>query len=468
MIFNTMAYSLVLPDENILIIMNIKKLILPILFIFTFSGIFSQEKWTLEDCIDYAVSNNLQLQRQRLENETAEANLLKSKMDVLPNLNFGANARVGFGRSIDPVTNLITFKQNLSNSYNLSSSINLFNGFTQLNTISANKFMLKAGLENEKVARNTLIINVLGAYYQVLYAKGLEDAAKMQVDLSEEQLERMRVTVDVGKEAVSRLYEMESRASEDRLAYTVAVNSTKQAITSLRQLLQLEPGTPFDLLMPELDNVIIENTSFRADSVYSIAAEILPRLKAINYELQASRKQLAAARGSVYPQISLNGSLFTGYYKVIGEGVPDQDSFSTQLKNNNSQSISASINIPIFNNYTIGRNIKMAKIRQNDNELRLELEKNALYTEIENACLNYNQGRDEYIAAVSNLEYNLKSYDAVEKKFEAGLVDVTDFSAAKTTLFRADTEALRTKLQLLIRELTIEFYSTGEYKTTIR
>ena len=447
--------------------MNFKKLIIPILFILTCGGAFSQEKWTLEDCIDYAVSNNLQLQRQRLENETAEANLLKSRMDMLPNLNFGANARVGFGRSIDPVTNLITFKQNLSNSYTLSSSITLFNGFAQMNTIAANKFMLKAGLENEKIARNTLVINVLSSYYQVLYAKGLEDAAKMQVDLSEEQLERMRVTVDVGKEALSRLYEMESRASEDRLAYTVAMNSMKQAMTSLRQLLQLESGTSFDLMMPELDNIIIEYSSYSADSVYNIASEILPRLKAINYELLASRKQLAAARGSIYPQLSLNGSLFTGYYKVISEGVPDQDSFSTQLKNNNSQSVSASLSIPIFNNYSIGRNIKLAKIRKNDNELRLELEKNALYTDIENACLNYNQGRDEYIAALSNLEYNNKSYEAVEKKFEAGLVDVTDYSAAKTTLFRADIEALRTKLQLLIREITIHFYSTGEYENSI-
>ena len=448
--------------------MNFKKLIIPILFILTCGGAFSQEKWTLEDCIDYAVSNNLQLQRQRLENETAEANLLKSRMDMLPNLNFGANARVGFGRSIDPVTNLITFKQNLSNSYTLSSSITLFNGFAQMNTIAANKFMLKAGLENEKIARNTLVINVLSSYYQVLYAKGLEDAAKMQVDLSEEQLERMRVTVDVGKEALSRLYEMESRASEDRLAYTVAMNSMKQAMTSLRQLLQLESGTSFDLMMPELDNIIIEYSSYSADSVYNIASEILPRLKAINYELLASRKQLAAARGSIYPQLSLNGSLFTGYYKVISEGVPDQDSFSTQLKNNNSQSVSASISVPIFNNYSIGRNIKLAKIRKNDNELRLELEKNALYIDIENACLNYNQGRDEYIAALSNLEYNNKSYEAVERKFEAGLVDVTDYSAAKTTLFRADIEALRTKLQLLIREITIHFYSTGEYENIIK
>jgi outer membrane protein len=423
--------------------------------------------WTLEDCVNYAVENNIGLQRQKLQTGSAEVDLVKSKLDMLPSLNFGSDARVGFGRSIDPVTNLITFKQNISNSYTLSSNIQLFSGFAALNTISANKFMHKAGLETEKVIRNTLIVNILGAYYQALYARGLEDAAKMQLDLSEKQLFRIQKTVETGREALSRQYEMESRVSEDRLSFTVAKNNTSQAITSLKQMLQLEPGTEFDILMPDLNNTLITDTSFNTDSIYNIASQTLPRLKAINYELMASRKQVAAARGSIAPRLSAGGALFTGYYKVISEGVADQDSFSSQLKNNNSQAIFLSLDIPIFNNYSTGRNIKLAKIRKQDAELRLELEKNTLYTEIENACLDFNRGKDEFSAAVDNLEYNRKSFDAVEKKFEAGLVDVTDYSAAKTTLFRAETETLRTRLQLLIRRLTIQFYSTGEYENII-
>ena len=134
------------------------------------------------------------------------------------------------------------------------------------------------------------------------------------------------------------------------------------------------------------------------------------------------------------------------------------------MKNNFGQAVGVSVNIPIFNNYSTVRAIKLAKIRKNDNELRLEQEKNDLYTDIENACLNYNRGKDEYSAARSNYDFNVKSFSGVEKKFESGLVDVTSYSLAKTTLFKADTEALRTKLQLLIRKLTIQFYSVGEYE----
>jgi len=159
--------------------------------------------------------------------------------------------------------------------------------------------------------------------------------------------------------------------------------------------------------------------------------------------------------------------VFTGYYKILADSAPAQLSYSNQLKNNNSQAIFFSLDIPLFNNYSGGRNIRNARIRKDDTALRLEQEKNNLYTEIENACLNYTRGKDEYLAAQANLEYNNKSFAAVEKKFEAGLVDVTDYSAAKTTLFRAEAEALRTKLQMVIRKLTLGFYTTGEYGNII-
>jgi outer membrane protein len=441
--------------------------IFSLIILLCFQGARAQEKkWTLEDCINYAVSNNLGLRRQMLQTETAEANFLKSKMDVLPSLNLGSNAQIGFGRSINPVTNLITFEQNISNSYSLNSNLQLFSGFASVNTILANKFMLKAGLESEKIVRNTLIINILGQYYQILYARGLENASKLQLELSEKQLFRIVKLVETGKEALSKQFEIESQVSADKLDYTIAHNSASQALTTMKQMLQLEPGTDFDISMPDLNNLLISDIGYSTDSIYNIASQVLPRLKAIEYELKASNKQISSARGTLSPSISVGGAIFTGYYKVLTD-TAKQMLFSDQLRNNNSQAIYFSLDIPIFNNYTNGRNIKIAKIRRNDAVLRLEQEKNNLYTEIENACLNYNRGRDEFIAAQSNFEYNRKSFNAMEKKFETGLVDVTDYSAAKTTLFRAETEALRTKLQLLIRKLTISFYTTGEYENTI-
>ena len=433
--------------------------------IFSVFCLNAQDKqWTLEDCIEYAISNNLSLKRQRLETEISHVNLTRSELDLAPSLNIGSDGRVGFGRSIDPVTNSITFKQNVSNSYYITSGLKLFNGFTALNTISANKYLMQAGLQAEEVTKNTMIIDILGQYYQVIYTKGLENSAKAQLESSEKQLFRIQKLVETGREALSKEYEMESQVSSDRLSYTLALNNNSLALTTLRQMLQLDPATPFDIVVPDLNNILITNEELRADSIYTIAASTLPYLKAIEFELKAAKKQIAAAWGYYFPSISVTGQIYTGFYKVFGGDVGEQDAFKTQLKNNNSQAVLLSLQIPIFNNYIATKNVKLAKISRNDAMLRLQLQKNTLYTAVENVCLNYNRGKDEYKAAAANYTFNKKSFEGVEKKFESGLIDVTIYSTAMTALFKAETDALRTKLQLVIRKLIIQFYTTSNYQ----
>jgi outer membrane protein len=469
MIFTILAYSLACLYEirNKKLEMKRTYLIISLLSAFCLLEISGQEKkWTLEECINYALANNIGLKRQKLLTETAEVSLLKSKMDILPNLGVGTDASIQYGRSIDPITNGVTFLQNFTNYYGVTTEITLFKGFTTLNTIAANRFMVKAGLESEKIEKNRLIISIMGQYYQVIYAKGLEDASKMQLDLSEKQLFRIVKMVETGKEALSKQYEIESQVSADKLAYTVAQNTTSQAVTALKQLLQVEPGLQFDIFLPDLKNVLITDNTFNTDSVYKLAAQVLPRLREIEFELAASKKQIAAAKGYIAPSISASGMAFTGYYTLLYDKNANA-SFSEQMHNNFGQSVMASVRLPIFNNYTTSKNIKLAKIHKNDTELKLEQGKNDLYTEIETACLNYNRGRDEFSAAISNYDFNTTSFKAVEKKFESGLVDVTDYSVAKTKLFKAETESLRTKLQLIVRKLGIQLYSTGEYENLI-
>ncbi len=439
--------------------------LLSVLFIQAISG--QVKKWTLEDCIKYAVTNNIGLQRQKLQTELKRTDLLVSRMNLLPNLNAGSNIYYTDGRSINQSDNSINFNKNMYSDIGIASNLVIFNGLYEINTIAAYKFLLKAGVESEKIVRNTLIGDILGQYYQVLYARGLEDASKMQLDLSEKQLFRITKMVETGKEALAKQYEIESQFSADKLSYTIAHNTASQAVTTLKQMLQLDPGTEFDVMVPDLKNTLITDNSFSPDSIYQLAAQNLPRLKEIEFELRASKKQIAAARGIIVPKLTAGGQIGSIYSDILNDN-NKPNSYSTQIKGDISKQVSLSLNVPLFNNLSTYRNIKMAKLRKNDNELRLELEKNNLYTDVENACLNYNRGKDEFAAANSNFYYNTQSFAAVQKKFESGLINVTDYSVAKTTLFRAETEALRTKLQLLIRKLTIQFYSTGEYENLMQ
>ena len=439
--------------------------LLSVLFIQAISG--QVKKWTLEDCIKYAVTNNIGLQRQKLQTELKRTDLLVSRMNLLPNLNAGSNLYYTDGRSINQSDNSINFNKNMYSDIGIASNLVIFNGLYEINTIAAYKFLLKAGVESEKIVRNTLIGDILGQYYQVLYARGLEDASKMQLDLSEKQLFRITKMVETGKEALAKQYEIESQFSADKLSYTIAHNTASQDVTTLKQMLQLDPGTEFDVMVPDLKNTLITDNSFSPDSIYQLAAQNLPRLKEIEFELRASKKQIAAARGIIVPKLTAGGQIGSIYSDILNDN-NKPNSYSTQIKGDISKQVSLSLNVPLFNNLSTYRNIKMAKLRKNDNELRLELEKNNLYTDVENACLNYNRGKDEFAAANSNFYYNTQSFAAIQKKFESGLINVTDYSVAKTTLFRAETEALRTKLQLLIRKLTIQFYSTGEYENLMQ
>jgi outer membrane protein len=280
-----------------------------------FHELYAQVKqWTLEDCINYAIANNIDLQRQKLLTKSAEVDLAKSKMDIVPSLNLGSDANLQFGRSVNPVDNSISFEQNFGNQYYITSSMNVFNGFVTLNTIAANKFMVQAGLESEKIERNRLIVDILGQFYQILYAEGLENASKMQLDLSERQLFRIRKMVETGKEAVSKQFEIESRVSADRLSYVVAHNTSSKAITAMKQMLQLQPGSDFDILIPDLNNMLIADYTYNTDSIYAIASVVLPRLKEITFELNAAKKQYAASKGYVSPRLSAQGQVYTGYY----------------------------------------------------------------------------------------------------------------------------------------------------------
>jgi outer membrane protein len=280
--------------------------------------------------------------------------------------------------------------------------------------------------------------------------------------VSEQQLHRVDVLVKTGAENRTTLLEMQSQVSGDRLLLTQAVNNASIGLEKLRRLLQLEPGTEFDVEDPFVSLVVSEVSDANKDSIYSVAKDILPGISALEYKKAAREKELRAAIGEATPEISLAAGWGTGYFDAMMEGV-ETTPYIEQLKNNNSQSIQATISIPIFNRWFYGRNIKRAKLNLKDTQLELEQEKNNLYQEISSACLELAAIRDEYIAAKDNIEFSSQSFKAVEKKFQIGMANATEFSEARRQKFYAEVNLLSTELQYKLKEMTIQFFLTGEW-----
>lgn len=445
-------------------IYNMKNTILISVLLFGLSQLtLAQDKWSLDECIDYAIENNIALKRQQVLTEQNKATLTQNRMSMLPNLNFQAQANMNFGRSVNPETNVITFNQNLLNSYWIGSGVTVFNGFATANRIAASKFMYKMGLELERVQKDKLSIDIIGAYYQVLMYRGVIKTATSQFEVSEYQLHRIKVMVETGAESRTTLLQLQSQVSNDKLLLTQAVNNELIALENLKQLLQLEAGLDFDISEESLLAQIDEELETNAESIFSIARSILPSISALDYKTKAREKEVKAAVGDATPELSLNAGLTTGYYDAMMEGEATTP-FLEQVKNNNNQSVSATLSVPIFSRWFYRSNIKKAKLNLKDSELELQQELNTLYSMVSNATLELAAVKDEHIAIQDTKEFSDLAFDAVEKKFQTGLANTTEFAEARRQKFYAEVDLLRIKLQYNLKLMTLKYYLTGEWK----
>lgn len=422
----------------------------------------AQQVWTLEDCIAYAIDNNIALKRQAIQTQQSKTNLLATKAQVLPSLNLTGQAEMNFGRSVDPVTNTITFNQNLTNFYYLYSGVTIFNGFATANRISASKFLLDMGIELEKVQIDLLTIDIINSYYEVLMYRGMIETAKSQLDVSDQQLHRISVMVETGSESRTTKLELQSQVSRDRLLLTQATNNQIIALESLKQLLQLEQGREFDINENSLLVEISEDLSTDVDSIFEVAKSILPRVSALKYQNEARKRLVKAAIGDATPILSLNAGWTTGYYDAMTEGVTTTP-FSDQLNNNNNQSVQAVLRVPIFNRWTQGSNIKRAKLNLQDSELQLQQELNTLYAQVNNATLELAAVKDEHNAIMDTKDYSDLAFTAIEKKFQTGMANATEYAEARRQKFYSEIDLLRVQLQYNLKLLTLKYYLTGRW-----
>ncbi|MFO7850843.1 MAG: TolC family protein [Bacteroidota bacterium] len=423
----------------------------------------AQDKWTLDECLAYAEENNIALKRSEITTERNKSDLLTRKLELLPDLRFQSSGSMNFGRSVDPETNTITFKQNITNYYYLGTGLTVFNGFAQLNRISAARFMHLSSEQAEEEQKNLLALDIVNAYYSALMAKGTVSSAAEQVEVSKAQLHKTEVLVETGAESRTTLLEIQSQLSNDKLLLSQARTNAGIALEKLRLLLQIEPGVPFDIADNEETVIVRTDESVNTDSIYSNSLELLPRIKTLELQKDARKKELSVAKGLTVPELNLYAGWRTGYYDAMVAG-EDPTPFIDQLRNNTNQNVGLSLNIPLFNNWYNRNNIKQAKLDLKDTEMQLQQEKNALYNEVSSACFELVSVKDEYLSAVDNLEYNKLSFEAVSKKFDTGLASATEFAEAKKALFAAEINLLSAELQYRLKEMTVNFYMTGEWE----
>ena len=437
---------------------RVKSILSVLLLLFSSSSGFAQKLWTLDECINYALKYNLDIETQAIDNETYREQLEQSKRNRLPSFSAGTSYGINYGKSVDPNTNAVTYNDFASNSYSLYGNISLFNGFIKKNQIAYSRFIYLAGLEQEKAIKTDIAFEVMNAFLNSLYYQGFLEIAKEQQELSELNLEKVRKESKIGISAKTDILEIEARLAEEELTVIRTENDLQASLLELKKTMNYPVSE--ELFLQEMNNFDVAESSAleQTDSVYSLAVQHLPSVKAKEQKLKAVEKLIIIAKGSLYPSFSLSGGYYTGYYETKTDDMGNPISFKEQFKNNASQSVGISLAIPVFHRWNNRSEIRIQRLALEKEKVNLENFKNQLYYEIEAYCQELSAMWAEYIQAKKQTESNQLAFEVAEKKKDQGLFNIIDFYTSKNLLSNAQSELLRTKLQYLIKRKTIDFY----------
>ena len=446
---------------------------------------FSQKSWTLQECIKRAKEENLDIKQAKLSVLSSEQQLLQSKLSLFPSLNGGGSQGYNYGRTVDPYSNEFTNLNVKTNNFSLSSSVTLFSGFQNINKVKRDNYEYMAKKYDIEKVINDISLTVATDFLQLLFNKELVIMAEKQLEISIQQKERISKLVSAGQLAKSSLLETNSQVAAEQLQFVKAKNQKEIALLNIKQLLEIQANTDFEILVPAIA-LPKQNKIQSTQEIYNAALEVFPNVKSAEYRLKSSDKSLAISRGGRSPRITLNGSMGSGYsdartrilgvdslgmfpsgYQTVsGESVlmpilnyhSEITPFNQQLKDNFSQSLSFSLSIPLFNGWMTNSSIANAKIGVLSAKNELQKTKNQLRKQVE-------QVRADVIAAEKQYEFAKKSAVALqesftynEQKFNEGMLNVYDYNDAKNKLIKAESELLQAKYDYLFKIKILDFF----------
>jgi len=431
---------------------SIRYSIITLLTAITFSSVQAQQNYTLMECIDIALENNRNIKQQELNKQQREIAYSQARADLLPNLNASAGQNFVFGRSIG-LDNTYQNTNSSQSNFGIGADITLFDGLRMKYNIDARKAEMYASEADLEKMQDDIIMSVSTAFLQALLSQELLQIAESQLETTSADLERRTELVKSGKIAQGELYEQEAQLAKEELNRVRAESNLKLALLDLAQIMELERFDHFTITAPPDEMLFNETALLTSDAVYESALLNRPEIRSMRYRLESSEKELLMAKSQFYPSLSFGANMGTGYYKMNGR---DNASFSTQLRNNISNSLGFSLRIPIFNKFQIRNSVHSAELviantRLEMDKTRLELRKN-----IEQAYYNSVGAKSRWDAAQKSITASREAYRFAEQKYENGRANAYELFLAKNNLTQALGEEVQAKYEYAFRLKILE------------
>jgi outer membrane protein len=447
----------------------------------------AQQAWTLQECINYALSHNISVKQSELNTESSKANYQQSIAGFFPSINGNASQNYYYGRSIDPTSNQFTTNQVRSNNFSLSGSIPLFDGLQLQNSLRQSKLNYQSSQFDLQKIKNDISLNVVTFYLQVLYNRELLKTTQEQVNASKGERDRTQRMYELGSVSKGNFLDLEAQYSSDEVRLITAQSQLDQSLLSLTQLLELDSANNFNIVEPAVEVPAVNAIDSNVSNIYAAALTTQPDIKSSEYKVMSAEKGLSIARGSRYPRLTLGGSLSTNYssasqdvtgftygtqpqigtvydsipvYSVVQTITPlyGDKSFKKQFDDNLSKSIGFNLSIPIFNGWSAKTNITHARINLQQTRLNHEATKKALYKSVQQAVADANAAYKKYVASDRSVQALQEAFSYNNQKYNLGLISTYDFLLSKNNLAKAQADLLQAKYDYIFRVKILDFY----------
>ena len=424
--------------------------------LFTGSGIVrAQSKvWSVDDCIQYALEKNIQVQKALVSNDISEINMNYAKSGWYPSLNGSARQNYTWSNQTNSTTGSTVFKGSDGTNISLSSSVTLFNGDRIRNNIRKSETDFEAQKYNAEIIKENVGLSVLNAYLQVLYSEELVKNSINQINSTAEQLNLAAERLKLGAISNSDYLQVKSQIATEK--QTLATANSQLAINrvTLMQLMELPQVNNFEIEHPNLDSMINQRRNPDAAEVYRISFGLKPEVKNAELSKKSSEIAVEIAKSGLLPSISMNAGLTTLY-----SSLQKSESFGNQINNNISPAVGFTASVPIYLNHQVRTNVAIAR-RNTDNAALDEMNvKNQLRKSIEQACLDVSSSQIEYDASAEGYKAVKESFDVAAEKYFQGLLNSVDYLVQKTSYINSESNFLQSKYRLIFSYKVLDFYS---------
>ena len=424
------------------------------------------KQWSLKDCIDYALTNNIQLQKAKIQELTALEDVKQSQAALLPSLNLSTSQNVNYtpwpqqGRATvaDGYVQSSVDKVYYNGSYSLSGNWTVWNGNKNRNNVKLNKVAAEQARLDSATTANNVLEQIAQLYVQILYSNEAIAVTKESLKTSQTNEQRGKTMVEVGKMSKADLAQLTAQRAQDEYAIVEAESNLRNYKRQLKELLQITSDEEFDVAVPSTtDDMALEAVPALND-VYAASLEQRPEIKNAKLGIESSDLGIKVAKAGRMPTVSLNAGVMTSTSSM------SDNAWGTQMKNNLSLGGGVTVSIPLFDNRQTKTAINKAKLQKQSYLLDLQDKQTTLYSTIENYWLQAVTNQNKFKAARVSTESAQASYELLSEQFKQGLKNTVELMTGKTNLLQAQQNELQSKYLAILNLNMLEFYQTGNIK----